>query len=88
MPNIELHGYGDKPIALLNKIRQAVKDSPDAIEIVTEVYSTAVTDINNKPMPYLRVVAGPEGLDDLLERLKPLGEDIEVGMLGAWIPKT
>lgn len=88
MPNIELHGYGKKPIALRNKIRAALKDSPDADEIVTTIHSTNVASLDDKPMPFLRVISSPEGLDDLLERLKPLGEDIELIMLGRWIPAT
>lgn len=88
MPNIELHGYGDKPIALRNKIRTALKDSPDAAEIVTTICPTVVTDLNDKSMPFLRVISSSDGLEDLLERLKPLGEDIELIMLGRWIPKS
>lgn len=86
MPNIELHGYGDEPIALRNKIRAALKDSPDAAEIVTTICPTSVANLDDKSMPFLRVISSPEGLDDLLERLKPIGEDIELIMLGRWIP--
>ncbi len=88
MPNIELHGYGDKPIVIRNKIRRALKESPDVAEIVTTIHTTVVTTLDDKPSPFLRVISSPEGIDDLLELLKPLGEDIELVMLGQWIPKA
>jgi hypothetical protein len=89
MPHIEMRGYGAKPIELRNKIRNAVKNLPEATEIVTSICPVIVTDQNDKSTPFLRVISTKyDGLDDLLDRLKTLGEDIEVMPLERWIPKT
>lgn len=87
MPNIELHGYGDKSTEIRDKIRETLKRSPDADEIVTTINWTEVTDLNGDPMPFLRVFSTEEGLEELLELLDSLDEDIELMMLGRWIPK-
>jgi hypothetical protein len=89
MPNIELHGYSKKYIAtVLNRIRMALGDMPDAKEIVTTTYPDSVAALDGTSSPYLRVVSTPDGLGDLLKRLEPLREDIEVLLLQSWIPKT
>lgn len=86
MPNIEVHGYGDKSDAMVEKIRGSLRDSSEADEIVTTVFPTVVTTLNGGTSPFLRVISSDVELDDLLSRLKRLDEDIELIMLGQWIP--
>lgn len=90
MPNIELHGYGKMPIETVKKIQGVLKDSPDAAEIVITIHPTIMINLDDKSSAsaFLRVISSPDGLDDLLDRLKPLGEDIELIMLEQWIPST
>ncbi|MGH7141570.1 MAG: hypothetical protein ACREGH_02985 [Minisyncoccia bacterium] len=89
MPNIELHGYGRQADSMKRKVRLALRDHPDAKsgEIITTTYSTKVEDFKDKKMPFLRIVATFKELPDLLERLRPLNEDMEVMLLRQWIPK-
>ena len=88
MPNIELHGYALEAAATVKeRVRTALSPSPHADEIVTTIYTTEVEDLKGKKMPFLRVITSPDELPDLKERLASLNEDIEVIMLGEWIPK-
>lgn len=89
MPNIEIHGYGRLAQSTKLKIRQALQDLPDAEsgEIVTTTYPTKTEDFKDKKTPYLRIIASPDELPELIERLRPLNEDMEVILLGQWIPK-
>lgn len=88
MPNIELHGYGDKSKAMRQKVADALSDHPKPDETVTTVFPSVVTTLNGASAPYLRVVASPASIGRLVEMLKPIGEDIEVMPLGQWITKT
>ncbi len=88
MPNIELHGY--EPVAadtVRERIRDVLMTSPDASEIVTTTIPSDVKDLDGEKMPFLRLITSLRELPDLKERLKPLGEEIEVLVLGEWIPK-
>ena len=88
MPNIELHGYTpDDAAATKEKVRTALASSEEADEMVTTTYPTIVEDLKGKRTPFLRVIGSLRELPDLLDRLKPLNEDMEVLMLGQWIPK-
>src|SRR3989344_7394524 len=88
MPNVEIHGYEPKAAsAMKEKIRAVVESSPDADEIVTTTYPTDVEDLKGRKTPFLRVITSLRELPDLLERLGPLNEDMEVIPLGQWIPK-
>jgi len=88
MPNIELHGYApQEAIDIRNKIREALKPSKDADEIVITIIPSDVEDLKGNKMPFLRVYLGPRPADDLKKYLEPLGEDIEVLVLDRWIPK-
>ena len=69
------------------KLVAALATSPEADEIVITTVLSNVENLKGDKMPFLRVITTPEGLPDLKERLMPLGEDIEVIMLGEWIPK-
>jgi hypothetical protein len=89
MPNIELHGYEpEAAVAMKTKVREALNMSPDADEIVTTIIPSEVEDLKGKKTPFLRVISSPDELPDLKVRLTPLNEDIEVIMLGEWIPKS
>jgi hypothetical protein len=90
MPNIEIHSYrwlARRRIKL--RVRRALADLPDAQngEIVTTTYPTRTEDFKGERLPYLRVIASADELPTLLERLRPLNEDMEVIPLGQWIPK-
>ena len=84
-----MHGYGQLAQSTKLKVRAALRDLPDAEngEIVTTTYPTKVEDFKDKKVPYLRIIATLNELPDLLERLRPLNEDMEVMLLGQWIPK-
>lgn len=88
MPNIELHGYAPEAAAATKeKVRKALASSEEADEMVTTTYPTVVEDLKGKQTPFLRVIGSLRELPDLLERLKPLREDMEVIVLGQWMPK-
>ena len=87
MPNIELHGYKSKRARAVRKqIRTALEELPDAHEVVTTTFSSDVEDLKGEKMPFLRVITSRKELRGLKKRLTPLGEDIEVLILGEWIP--
>jgi hypothetical protein len=90
MLNIELHGYGSEIDTVRAKVREAVASSPEVDEIITSVCNTDPQDQQGEKTPYLRVVASindQRNLNDVLRRLKPLKEGIELVYLGKWIPK-
>ncbi|MDE2021884.1 MAG: hypothetical protein KGI71_03140 [Patescibacteria group bacterium] len=88
MPNIELHGYAaEAASATKEKVRTALASSEEADEMVTTTYPTVVEDLKGKQTPFMRVIGSLRELPNLLERLKPLNEDMEVIVLGQWIPK-
>lgn len=87
MPNIEVHGFGDKSEKMRAKIVDALSKHPRPEETVTTVFPSVATTLLGSTAPYLRIIASPASIGGLVEMLKPLGEDIEVIPLGQWIPK-
>lgn len=87
MPNIELHGYGDLAGVMRQKIVTLLKGSSDPDELVTTVFPTDVEDLDGRKMPYLRLITGPEDIEELVRLLTSLNEDVEVILLAKWLPK-
>lgn len=87
MPNIALHGYGDRADAFRSKIKLLLTDYPHADETVIEEYDTTVETLDGTPSPYLRIGASAGAIRSVLEHLEPLNEDKEVEQLFHFIPK-
>lgn len=88
MPNIELHGYDAEEAHLIQReIRTVLGSSPEAHEIVTTVFPSIVENLDSRKTPFLRIICSADELDDLVTRLEPLNQDIEVLPLARWIPK-
>jgi hypothetical protein len=94
MPNIELHGFGDKNSINAKEMREKVFSlflGKEEIlkEIVVTIYSNDVQDYKGNAQPFIRVVTTP-GHDHIfiVGRLRFLNVDIEVGFLEYFYPKT
>lgn len=89
MPNIELHGYDTECARVVrDRIVAVLKTYPEAHEVVTTTHLSRVEDLEGKQLPFLRLISSSNELPKLLPLLKQVGEDIEVILLGEWIPKT
>jgi hypothetical protein len=77
--SIELHGYGDKPIAVLNKICVAFEGFPDADSITLTVNQASVMSLDRKPRQFFRVYfrSDSEYTAEMMRRLESLGERIQ-----------
>jgi hypothetical protein len=94
MPNIELHGFGDKnsvgALMMREKVFGLFLGKEEILkEIVVTIYSNDVQDYKGNAQPFIRVVTTP-GHDHvfIVSRLKSLNIDIEVGFLEYFYPKT
>ncbi|MBU0597177.1 hypothetical protein KJ641_00760 [Patescibacteria group bacterium] len=90
MPNIEVHGlWGKNAVEVVNKIRKAMEGSPEESEYVTDVVGSTVLDHLSRSQPFLRLLSSEEdSVQAILERLEPLGMDIEVLLLFQFVPKS
>jgi len=71
----------------MHEIRAVLQDYPAANEVVLTIDMNQVVNLAGRPAPYLSVSSTePDKLDDLLARLKPIGQGIEVRPLIIWIP--
>ena len=87
MPNVELHGYGDNAAAMRQEVVEKLKTYSEPAEVVTTVFPTDVVALNGKKAPFLRLIAAPGDIDEIVGLLKPLFQDIEVFELTRWLPK-
>jgi len=86
MTNIEVYGITNgitKKLIQINKIMENTAFEKDYV--ITFIKST-VTDRDDQPKPFIRVVSTPENIDNVVELLKPLNMDIEVLELKEFIP--
>ncbi len=89
MPNIELHGYFERPGALELKIFDLFKDKPYVDEMVVTCCNDHVHDAKGNNQPFIRLVNScQEHTEEIIEVLKTLHIDIEHLKLEAFIPKV
>lgn len=79
MPNIEIHGFPQKEAEdLKDKVFELFEDRPYVDEMVVTIYPTVVKDKHGNDQPFIRLANSHRLLSqDLLERLRTLGMDIE-----------
>ena len=97
MPNIEIYGLavnsrGDiatrMVVELKDKIFGLFKDSPFVGEMVVTAIDSDVTDKDYEEQPFLRLLSSKEDhVNEILEKLKTLGMDIEYQKLEKFILK-
>jgi len=79
MPNIEIHGL--KPHVaerIRTQIFETTKGLAFARDIVVTIVPDECVDRNDKPKPFLRIISyRPRRTEQLVERLRPLGMDME-----------
>ncbi len=91
VPNIELHGFDKRDQHPLNWLRPVFHDAPYAPTITVVWSDTSARALDGTNTPFIRVSATEKYdviVPDIVERLKPLGYDIEVTRLEKYIPKS
>ncbi len=89
MPNVEIHGEAPwKAEDLSKEIFELFADKPYVEEMVVTIYGTIVTDFKGNIQPFIRLVNScQEHSEEIIERLKILGIDIEHLKMESFIPK-
>lgn len=92
MPNIEFHGF---PIAsdcsgVYLAAKKLLEGASYEKDIVLTLLSDTVVDTRGRGQPFLRVIASKasaDELDKIIERLAPLGIDIEALLIENFVPR-
>lgn len=89
MPNIEIHGIRGsiKYCGLIKKIFKRIEELSFAHEVVVTSFLDDCRDSSDESQPFLRIViSNASEIEPLVQQLKPLGMDIEVLNITAFIP--
>lgn len=88
MPNVEIHGFENPEAGAVRcKIFNLFRDTSYVGEMVVTIFPTDVKDGDGKDQPFIRLVnSDQEHTQEILDRLKTLGIDIEQLRLEAFFP--
>ncbi len=88
MPNVEVHGLmRDEARVVREKIFSLFGDTDYVDDMVVTIFWTEVQDKNGDAQPFLRLAnSGQVHTEEILDRLKTLGMDIEQLRLEAFFP--
>ena len=92
MPNVEIHGLmRDEATVVREKIFSLFGDTDYVDDMVVTIFWTEVQDKNGDEQPFLRLANSKQAheqdhTEEILDRLKTLGMDIEQLRLEAFFP--
>jgi len=89
MPNVEVHGFRKPDAGAVRcKIFNLFGDASYVGEMVVTIFPTDVKDVDGDDQPFIRLVnSDQKHTQEILDRLKTLGIDIEQLRLEAFFPK-